>query len=231
VSWQSPHFESSEGSFGRSRRSGGSSGESLGEAIVIEERLLMDVEDRVGEERAELERFKELYRRRQELYDEQALLRRERLQAEQKVRALERRVERERRRSERLAVSVDGSRRGRAVRIEVDDGAWTTVKREAVRQRVWLVWWVGDLVRAEVDALDAGELSGAPSTRRRRSPGEDAPRPRQRFLRIDVDDEHWNAFRAATLDVGLTVGRYVGELAEAAAYERGWRAAAQPNSG
>jgi hypothetical protein len=203
---------------------------SLGEANVIEERLLMEVEERVGEERAELKRFKELYARRQALYDEQAQLRRERIQAEQKVRAFEQRVEREQRWSERLAVSADGSRRGRAVRIDVDEAAWTVVKREAVRRRVWLVWWVGDLVRAEVDALDAGEVSGAPSSRRRRSPGEDVPLPRRRFLRIDVDDDHWNALRAASLEVGLTVGRYVGELAEAAAYERGWRAAAQPSS-
>jgi hypothetical protein len=209
---------------------GASSSESLGEAVALEERRLREVEDRVGEERAELERFKELYERRHELYEEQVRLRGDRIQAELKVRALEQRVEREQRRSERLAVSADGSRRGRAVRIDVDDGAWTTVKREVVRRHVWLVWWIGDLVRAELEALDACDVSGRPSSRRRRSPGEEVPQPRQRFLRIDVDDDHWSAFRAASLDVGLTVGRYVGELAEAVAYERGWRAASSPRN-
>ncbi len=139
--------------------------------------------------------------------------------------ALEQRAERERRRSERLAASVGwvasgstGADRGRS------DEAWATVKREAVRRRLWLVWWIGDLIRIELDALAADEVSGRPSTRRRRSPGEDDPQPRQRFLRIDIDDERWSAFRAAALDVELGVGRYVGELAEAAAYEVGWRA-------
>ena len=171
-----------------------------------------------------LARFKELFQQRHALYEEQAWLRRERLQMEQKVRALEQRAERERLRSERLAASSDGSRRGRPVRVEVDPEAWAVVKREAVRLRVWLVWWVGDLVRIEVDSLAAGEVSGRPSTRRRRSPGEETLQPRRRFLRIDVGDEHWIAFRAAALDVDLGVGRYVGELAEAAAYDVGWRA-------
>ena len=82
----------------------------------------------------------------------------------------------------------------------------------------------GRPVRIEVEALEAGEVSGRPSTRRRRSPGEVETDPRTRFLRIDVDDDHWSAFRAAALDVELGVGRYVGELAEAAAHEVGWRA-------
>jgi len=48
----------------------------------------------------------------------------------------------------------------------------------------------GRPVRIEVDALDADEVSGQPSTRRCRSPGEDDPTPHQRYLRIDVDDAH-----------------------------------------
>lgn len=51
-----------------------------------------------------------------------------------------------------------------------------------------------------------------------------------RPVRIDVDDEHWGVVRVAAVDVGLTVGRYVGELVEAAAYEVGWRAGASPGS-
>lgn len=127
---------------------------------------MVDVEQRVEEERAKLARFKELFGRRHELYAEQAWLRRERIQTEQKLRALEQRAEREERRSEQLVASADGSRWGRPVRIEVDDEAWATVKREAVRQRLWLVWWICDLVCIEVEALDAREVSGQPSTQR-----------------------------------------------------------------
>ncbi len=130
------------------------------------------------EERAELARFKELFEQRHALYEEQAWLRRERFHLEQKALALERRAEHERRRLERRAVSADGSRRGRPVRIDVDDGAWAALKREAVRRRLWLVWWVGELIRLEVEALESGRVSGRPSTRRRRSPGEDDPQPR-----------------------------------------------------
>lgn len=212
---------------GCARRSGGSSWsnpERLDESIATEEQLIAGVEDRVEQERAKLARFKELFEQRHALYEEQAWLRRERFHVEQKVLALERRVERERRRLERRAGSADGSRRGRPVRIEVDPDAWATSKREAVRRRLWLVWWIGELVRIELDALAADGVSGRPSTRRRRSPGEDDPQPRQRFLRIDIDDERWSAFRAAALRVELGVGRYVGELAEAAAHEVGWRA-------
>lgn len=196
------------------------------EAVATEERLLVGVEARVEEEREMLALFRELFERRHALYGEQAELRRERVLTERRIRALEQRVERERRRAERRVVSADGSRRGRPVRIEVDDEAWALLKREAVQRRVWLVWWLGELVRVEVEELASGEVSGRPASRRRRSPGEGDPVPRRRFLRVDVDDERWAGLRAAATEAGLTVGRYVGELAEAAAYEAGWRCAA-----
>ncbi|MFN7148149.1 MAG: hypothetical protein ACK4V6_01580 [Microthrixaceae bacterium] len=186
----------------------------------------MGVEARVDEEREKLARFRELFERRHALYEEQAELRGQRVLTERRIRALEQRVERERRRAERRVVSADGSRRGRPVRIEVDDEAWAVLKREAVRRRVWLVWWLGDLVRVESEALAAGSVSGPPSSRRRRSPGEGDPMPQRRFLRVDVDDDRWAGLRAAATEAGLTVGRYVGELAEAAACEAGWRRAA-----
>ncbi len=224
VSWPSHDHEPPPVSVRRSGGSGWSSPERLGEAIADEELLLVGVEARVEEERAKLARFKELFERRHALYEEQAWLRRERFQVEQKVLALERRAERERRRLERRAGSADGSRRGRPVRIDVDDEAWAALKREAVRRRLWLVWWLGELIRIEVGALEGGKVSGRPSQRRRRSPGEAEPSPRTRFLRIDASDDDWGSLRAAALDLGITLGRYVGELAEAAAYETGWRA-------
>jgi uncharacterized protein YhaN len=185
--------------------------------------LLVGVEARVNEEREKLAQFRELFERRHALYAEQAELRRERRRTEQQIRALEQRAERERRRAERRVVSADGSRRGRPVRIEVDDEAWAVLKREAVQRRLWLVWWLGELIRVEVESLASGDVSGRPSSRRRRSPGEGDPVPRQRFLRVDVDDRQWSTCRLAALAQGLTVGRYVGELAEAAAHEVGWR--------
>jgi hypothetical protein len=188
--------------------------------------LLVGVEARVEEEREKLARFRELFERRHALYEEQTELRRQRVLTERRIRALEQRVERERGRAERRVVSADGSRRGRPVRIEVDDEAWAVLKREAVRRRLWLVWWLGDLVRVEVEALAAGKVSGRPSSRRRRSPGEVDPQPRQRFLRIDVADSLWLELRAVALGSGVTVGRYLGELAEAVAYDAGWRAGA-----
>lgn len=200
------------------------------EAVATEEQLLVGVEARVEEEREKLARFMELFERRHAMYEEQAELRRERVLTERRIRALEAREERERRRAERRVVSADGSRRGRPVRVEVDDGAWAVLKLEALHRRVWLVWWVGELVRVEVDSLAAGSESGPPSSRRRRSPGEGDPVLRRRFLRVDVDDDRWAALRAAATEAGLTVGRYVGELAEAAAYEVGWRCAASPDS-
>jgi len=112
------------------------------------------------------------------------------------------------------------------VRIDVDEEAWATVKREAVRQRLRLVLWLGDLVRIEVEGLAAGQVTGTPASRRRRSPGEGEPTPFRRFVRVDVDDDHWLDLRAAALDAEVSVGRYVGELAEAVAYEAGWRATA-----
>lgn len=130
------------------------------EAVATEEQLLVGVEARVDEEREKLARFRELFERRHALYEEQAELRRQQVLTERRIRALEQRVERERRRAERRVVSADGSRRGRPVRIEVDDQAWAVLKREAVQRRVWLVWWLGDLVRVESDALAAGSVSG-----------------------------------------------------------------------
>ena len=85
----------------------------------------------------------------------------------------------------------------------------------------------GDLIRAEVEALAGGEVDGTPASRRRRSPGESEPHPRRRFACIDVDDEQWLTLRTAALDAGLTVGRYVGEIVESAAYAAGWRASSE----
>lgn len=108
----------------------------------------------------------------------------------------------------------------------LDDEAWAVLQRDAVVQGTYLIWRMGELVRYEMDQFAAGRVSGRPSSRRRRGPGEGEPSPRQRFLRIQVDDETWKAFRLAAVDLGVSSARYLGEIAEAEAYHRlGWRAA------
>ena len=85
MSWPSHDYEPPAGAVRRSGGSGWSSPERLDESIADEEQLLVGVEARVEEERAKLARFKELFEQRHALYEEQAWLRRERFQVEQKV--------------------------------------------------------------------------------------------------------------------------------------------------
>jgi hypothetical protein len=198
--------------------------------VVEAEEELAEAEDRLANEQAKVTRLNELLEQRSALLRQVDALQRERVAAELEARAVEKRLAHQQRRVERLGTRQEGPRRGRAVRIEVDDEAWATVKHEAVRQRLWLVWWLGDLIRTEVEALATSEIAGTPASRRRRSPGEGEPNPRRRFVRIDVADDAWLDLRDAALDAGVTVGRYVGELVEAAAYEAGWRAVAPGGS-
>lgn len=200
--------------------------ERLDRDVVEAEEELAEAEDRLANEQAKVARLNELIEQRSEVLRQVDVLQRERVSAELGARAVEKRLAYQQLRVERLGARHDGPRRGRSVRIDVDDEAWATLKREAVRRRLWLVRWLGDLVRVEVEGLAAGEVSGTPASRRRRSPGEGEPQPRRRFVRIDVDDARWLELRSAALGAGLPVGRYVGELAEVVAYEAGWRASA-----
>ena len=61
-------------------------------------------------------------------------------------------------------------------------------------------------------------------TRRRRSPGEGEPTRAVHALRVFVTDDRWAQFRVAAAEIGLVLGAYVGELAEAEAHRLGWRA-------
>ncbi len=224
VSWDerwrlSPEMKARHREGERARR------ERLDRDIVDAEEDLAEAEDRLVNEQAKVARLNELIEQRSALLRQVDALQRERVAAEEEARAVERRLTYQQRRVERLGTRQEGTRRGRAVRIEVDDGAWATVKREAVCRRRWLVSWLGDLIRIEVEGVAAGEVTGTPASRRRRSPGEGEPSPRSRFVRIDVADDIWLGLRAAALEAGVPVGRYLGELAEAIAHEAGWRAA------
>ena len=193
--------------------------------VVEAEEELAEAEERLANEQKKVARLKDLIEQRSALLRQVDALQRERVAAELEARAVEKRLAYQQRRVERLGTRPGGARRGRPVRVEVDEVAWMTVKREAVRRRLWLVWWIGDLIRVEVEGVADGSLTGSPAARRRRSPGEGSPMPRHRFVRIEVDDDCWLELRAAALAQGMTVGRYVGELAEVVAFEAGWRAA------
>lgn len=191
--------------------------------VVEAEEELAEAEERLANEQAKVARLNDLIERRSSLLRQVEALQRARVAAEMEARAVEKRLAYQQSRVERLGTRQDGPRRGRAVRIEVDDEAWAVVKREALRQRLWLVWWLGDLIRIEVEGLADGTLTGSPASRRRRSPGEGEPDPRRRFVRIDVADDRWLGLRSVALESRLSVGRYIGELVEGLAFEAGWR--------
>jgi len=121
----------------------------------------------------------------------------------------------------------DGRRQrpGRLVRVVADDGAWTTLRVEAERTRQRLGAYLAQLV--EVEVADESERAVAPIERRRRSPGEGSSVPVVHALRVFVAEDTWAQFRAAAAGLGLTLGAYVGQLAEAEAHRLGWRSSAE----
>jgi len=142
--------------------------ERLDRDVIEAEAELVEAEDRLANEQSKVARLNELIDRRSDLLRQVGALQRERVAAEAEARSVEKRLDRQQRRVERLGTRKDGPRRGRAVRIDVDDDAWASVKGEAIRRQLWLVWWigdlVGDLVGVEVEGLAAGEVSGRPSS-------------------------------------------------------------------
>ncbi|MFN7150751.1 MAG: hypothetical protein ACK4V6_14900 [Microthrixaceae bacterium] len=102
-----------------------------------------------------------------------------------------------------------------------DDGAWTALRVEAERRTVRLGVYLARLIEAELDNED--ERTVAPADRRRRSPGEGSPAPVVHALRVFVTEDIWAQFRIAAAVLGLTLGAYVGQLAEAEAHRLGWR--------
>jgi len=185
---------------------------------------LVDLRNRADAEEQKVAHLQRLLDRKRELLTEISRIQRARTEAEKETRAAERRLEFERRRFERLGQRRSGPRDGRPVRVDVDDEAWALLQRDVVAQGTYLIWRMGELVRFEMDQLAAGRVSGRPSSRRRRGPGEGEPSPRQRFLRVQVDDETWKALRLAAVDLDVSSARYLGEIAEAEAHRLGWRA-------
>ena len=201
-----------------------SAGASLDLDLIDTAQDLVDRKRKAEDEQQKVAHMKRLLARKRELLTEIAMIQRDRTEAEKETRAAERQLEFGRRRAERLGQRTNGPRDGRPVRIDVDGGAWAVLHRDAVAQGTYLIWRMGELVQAEVQQLAADDVTGMPASRRRRGPGEADPSPRRRFLRIDVDDETWRAFRLVTVDNSRTSARYLGEIAEAEAHRLGWRA-------
>ena len=143
------------------------------------------------------------------------------LAAEKQRRALEAAARRAEVRARRAA---EGPREGVISRhVDVDPSAWQVLGVEARRNRTTLMTLVGAVLTEEAVRLASGEVRGSPSSRRRRSPGEEAPRPTNQVIRLLLAEHHWQGLADAAAACGLTVARYAGEVIEATAHHVGWR--------
>jgi hypothetical protein len=154
--------------------------------------------------RESLEEFARTYRQR----TEQALAREAataeyeeaRYQAEIARRRIERAQAARARRRERMG-SNDRHRANRPVKVDVDAQAWALMKRDAIRQRLTVGEYVGELVCRSAQ-------SGVKPRRR------SAPDLVRRFARLVVDGETWAECRVLAVDARVSTGRCVGLLVE-----------------
>lgn len=180
--------------------------------------------EQVEAERARVEELEALLDERRRLLGELTRFGRGIREAQTQLRRAERALDRERARAAEPDVQGERQRRGRTVKLLVDPDAFEAFSTDARRRYLWTGWALRDLILAELDGTDAGDLQGLPETRRRRSPGEGDPVSAQRSLRVFIEEDRWPEFVALSRRSGLTVGRYLGQLVEAAAHEIGWRA-------
>lgn len=185
----------------------------------------------VEAERLRVEELEALLDQRRRLLNELTQLSLDVRDAQREIRRAEREVQRQRERALEPDVRDDRQRRGRTVKLMVDPAAFECFRTFAHKRGFWTGWALRELILAELD-LDAGEGHGSlPEARRRRSPGEGPPQPIQRALRAFVEEDSWRDFVVLARRRELTVGRYLGQLVEAAAYENGWRAAPHGGQG
>lgn len=188
---------------------------------------IADLEDRAERERRELEELVQLVVARLEQEGEIA---RQRIAAAEAM--LD--ADKERRRLERKATQAE-TRARRAINgaqregvlsrhVLVDPEAWRTLAQGARHQRTMLMTLAGQVLAAEATALEAGDASGLPSTRRRRSPGERDPQPTDRVVRLLLESDAWNAIGDAAAAAETSTARYAGESLETVAHALGWRA-------
>lgn len=194
----------------------------IGETVDV----LVDLEDRTEQERLELEELVELVLARLEQEGEIARQRIAAAEAVLEAEKAKRRLERQARNAEtrvRRAIEEVGPEGVISRHVLVDPGAWQTLAREARRQRVMLMTLAGQVLAAETVALTGGDLTGLPSTRRRRSPGEQDPLPIDRVVRLRLAPDTWEAMAHAAATIDVTAARYAGEILEATAHALGWR--------
>jgi hypothetical protein len=157
--------------------------------------------------------------------EEEAALVRRRIQRSEK--AYRRRIDLEARRA--AGGLYAGQRRSpnRPIHVEVDDGAWATLKAKAARRGRALGEDVGDLVAAAADAGLPPERSSERRTERALPThgttgrlGRRASRYARLFL---PDDGTWPKFRARAVDASVSTARAVGLVVEHEARRLGWR--------
>ena len=185
--------------------------------------------EQVEAERLRVEELEALLHERRRLLNELTQLSLDVRDAQTEIRRAEREVQRQREQSLEPDVRDDRQRRGRTVKLIVDPAAFDCFRTDARKRSFWTGWALRELILAELDLYAGEEYRSLPEARRQRSPGEGPPQPAQRTLRAFVEEERWRDFVVLARRRGLTVGRYLGQLVEAAAYENGWRAA--PHSG
>lgn len=97
----------------------------------------------------------------------------------------------------------DGRRRAQQpTHVDVDPAAWQRAKALATNQGVGIGEYVGRLVAAEVRAPSRRYVPPSPQTQRL-------------FARLAVEKDVWRTFVASAHELGLSVSRRVGLLAEA----------------
>ena len=107
--------------------------------------------------------------------------------------------------------------------VLIDPTAWQILAREARRRRTTLMNLAGKVLITEAAALERGGVTGLPSTRRRRSPGEGRPQPTDRVVRLLGPPEVFDALADAAATTETSTARYMGAVLEAAAHTLGWR--------
>ncbi len=194
----------------------------IGETVDV----LVDLEDRSERERLELEELVELVVARLEQECEVA---RQRIAAAEAVLEADkerRRLERQARNAEtraRRAIEESGPEGVISRHVLVDPGAWQALANDARRKRTTVMALAGQALATEAVALDAADVTGLPSTRRRKSPGELDPRPKDRVIRLELFSEHWETIADAAASGNTTAARYAGNVLEATAHALGWR--------
>ena len=123
--------------------------QSLRDAYLIVDEL----EERARTKRRNVELLKELHARQRELIAELQLTERVRLTEERQTREAVRAFEVEKAKVERARTRVGWPRRGRPVRIDVDDDAWAVLRVNAPDNNLTIIRYLGEIAEEEAHHL------------------------------------------------------------------------------